>query len=50
MDIQTATSHIDHLRSRLRHAVKGRDDVIELILVALLSDGHVLLEDLPRLG
>jgi MoxR-like ATPase len=50
MDIQTAKTHIDHLRSRLRHTVKGRDDVIELILVALLSDGHVLLEDYPGSG
>ena len=50
MDIRTATTHIDHLRARLQHAVKGRDDVIELILVALLSDGHVLLEDYPGSG
>ena len=45
-----AVAHIDHLRTRLRHAVKGRDDVIELILVALLADGHVLLEDYPGSG
>ena len=28
----------------------GRDDVIELVLVALLADGHVLLEDYPGSG
>jgi MoxR-like ATPase len=38
------------LTARLRAAVKGRDDVIELILVALLADGHVLLEDYPGSG
>jgi MoxR-like ATPase len=30
--------------------VKGRDEVIELVLIALLGDGHVLLEDYPGSG
>lgn len=41
---------LKRLRDRLRAAVKGRDEVIDLILVALLSDGHVLLEDYPGSG
>lgn len=48
--IEEAATHIEHLRQRLRHAVKGRDEVLELILVALLADGHVLLEDYPGSG
>ena len=38
------------LESRLKRAVKGRDDVIDLLLIALLADGHVLLEDYPGSG
>ena len=38
------------LESRLKRAVRGRDQVIELILVAILADGHVLLEDFPGSG
>ncbi|MBM3787997.1 MAG: hypothetical protein FJW30_26920 [Acidobacteria bacterium] len=38
------------LRRRLRAAIKGRDEVIDLIIVALLADGHVLLEDYPGSG
>ncbi|MGB5809797.1 MAG: AAA family ATPase [Polyangiales bacterium] len=38
------------LGSRLRAAIRGRDDVVELMLIALLSDGHVLLEDYPGSG
>ena len=38
------------LRRRLRAAVKGRDEVIDLIITALLADGHVLLEDYPGSG
>ena len=30
--------------------IVGKDDVIELLLVALLCDGHVLLEDVPGVG
>lgn len=41
---------VAHLRSQLRNAVMGRDDVIDLILVGLLSGGHVLLEDYPGSG
>lgn len=40
----------DRLGARLRAAVRGRDEVIELVLVALLADGHVLLEDYPGSG
>ncbi len=30
--------------------VVGKSDAIELLMVALLADGHVLLEDVPGLG
>lgn len=38
------------LRNRICAAVKGRDDVIDLVVLALLADGHVLLEDYPGSG
>jgi MoxR-like ATPase len=38
------------IRDRVRHDVMGRDDIIELVLVALFADGHVLLEDYPGSG
>ena len=41
---------MERLRARMRAQVIGRDEVIDLILVALLSDGHVLLEDFPGSG
>ncbi|MCE1205204.1 MAG: AAA family ATPase [Holophagaceae bacterium] len=45
-----ASSVLDRLRKRLRFSVLGRDEVVDLILVALLADGHVLLEDYPGSG
>jgi len=34
----------------LERAVVGKRDVLELLLLAILSDGHVLIEDLPGLA
>ncbi len=45
-----AMSVMDRLRARMQAQVIGRDEVIDLVLVALLSDGHVLLEDFPGSG
>src|SRR5690349_1265337 len=36
--------------AHMRQNVMGRDDVIELVLVSLFADGHVLLEDYPGSG
>jgi MoxR-like ATPase len=49
-DVEAASTLIRRLHDRLHAAVRGRDEVIELILVALLADGHVLLEDYPGSG
>lgn len=38
------------LRETCRSRVQGRDEVIDLVLTALLADGHVLLEDHPGSG
>ncbi len=49
-DVEEAHAVADRIRARLSAAVRGRDDVIELVLTALLADGHVLLEDYPGSG
>lgn len=36
--------------AEVRKAVKGKDTVIELLLLSILSRGHVLLEDIPGVG
>lgn len=36
--------------ANVSRVVVGKTDVIELLLVALLADGHVLLEDVPGIG
>ena len=49
-DFQGAFGVFWRIRQRLQCAVRGRDDVIDLIIIAILADGHVLLEDFPGSG
>jgi MoxR-like ATPase len=41
---------MDALRGNLKAAIRGKDDVIEQLLAALLAGGHVLIEDVPGTG
>jgi len=41
---------VDQLRMRLNTALRGKPDVVELVLLGLLANGHLLLEDKPGLG
>ncbi len=38
---------VAHIQNELRKIIVGQDDVIEQILVAVLAEGHVLLEGVP---
>ena len=38
------------VRANIARVIVGKAEVIDLLLVALLSDGHVLLEDVPGMG
>jgi len=38
------------IKSNIGQVLVGKDDVVELILAAVLSGGHVLIEDVPGIG
>jgi MoxR-like ATPase len=40
----------ERVKANIKRVIVGKDDVIDLVLVALLADGHVLLEDVPGIG
>ncbi len=48
--LHRASQQAQALRSELRKAVIGQDQVIEDVLTALIAGGHVLLEGVPGLG
>ncbi|MBI4318367.1 MAG: MoxR family ATPase [Chloroflexi bacterium] len=40
----------DRVRANVERVIVGKAEVIDLVLVALLCEGHVLLEDVPGIG
>jgi MoxR-like ATPase len=48
--LRTASSQCDQLGEVVSTVIHGKDDVIRLLIVALLAEGHVLLEDRPGVG
>jgi len=48
--IKEAKEMLDRLRMGMRQTIRGKDDVVEQVLVCLVAGGHLLIEDLPGLG
>ena len=49
-ELGDAAATLRRVADNVRDAVEVRDDVLEAVLVALASEGHVLVEDLPGVG
>jgi MoxR-like ATPase len=47
--IRTVTK-IDQLHSTIESVIRGKPEVVELSLVTLLANGHLLIEDVPGVG
>jgi MoxR-like ATPase len=41
---------LDQLRANMRLTIRGKDDVIDQVLVCLAAGGHLLIEDMPGVG
>ena len=48
--METITEIADRIRKQSERVVLGQQEVTELLLVALLCEGHVLLEGVPGTG
>jgi MoxR-like ATPase len=48
--IQEVTDQIQGVRQEISKVIVGHDEVVEGVLIALVSGGHVLLEGVPGLG
>ena len=49
-EIATVAATARRLVEQIDRVIVGKDAVVELLLVALFCDGHVLLEDVPGIG
>lgn len=41
---------VEAIRENLRKVIRGKDNVIDMVLAGLFSQGHILLEDIPGVG
>ena len=48
--ITEAKQALSRLRENMRVTIRGKDDVIDQVLVCLVAGGHLLIEDLPGVG
>ncbi len=49
-NLASAVDTARRISQRLNAVIRGREEVIELVVIALVADGHVLLEDYPGSG
>ncbi|WP_166241394.1 AAA family ATPase [Paenibacillus turpanensis] len=50
MEIQHAVNVVERIRSNIQKVLVGKKEVVDLLLTALLANGHTLLEDVPGTG
>ncbi len=50
MELAQVQEHAARILDEVERAVVGKRDALELVLLGLLADGHVLLEDFPGLA
>ena len=48
--LQTVTDQIQLVREEIGKVIVGHEDIVEGVIIALVSGGHVLLEGVPGLG
>ena len=41
---------IKRIQKEVKKVIVGKDDVIDKVLMAILAQGHILLEDVPGVG
>jgi MoxR-like ATPase len=49
-EIEAAVSVARRVAGNIRRAVEVRDDVLQHVIVAMLAEGHILVEDYPGVG
>ena len=41
---------IQNIENEIGKVIKGKEEVIDTVLAAMLAEGHILLEDVPGVG
>ncbi len=49
-NVQTASAWVEPLRKQMARVIVGQDELIDRLMVGLISNGHILLEGVPGLA
>ena len=49
-EVQKAAAVARRIEENIKSAVKVRDEVLEHVIVAMIAEGHILVEDYPGVG
>ena len=49
-DVQKAMAVAKRVEDNIRRAVMVRDEVLQHVIVAMIAEGHILVEDYPGVG
>lgn len=44
------TEKLQKIQDEVNRVIKGKEDVVEMVLAAILGGGHILMEDIPGVG
>ncbi|TCL00027.1 MoxR-like ATPase [Natranaerovirga hydrolytica] len=50
MELNDIQVLVENIRKNIKKVIVGKDDIIDLLLIALISSSHVLIEDVPGTG
>jgi MoxR-like ATPase len=50
MEIRQVQGNLENIRDNVKEVIVGLDNVVELLLISMISEGHILLEGQPGLG
>ncbi|WP_407270980.1 AAA family ATPase [Radiobacillus sp. PE A8.2] len=50
MELSDVKNLVDKVKNNIQKVIVGKSETIDLLLIALISSGHVLLEDVPGTG
>ena len=41
---------LNSIKQNIKRIIKGKDEIIDLVLICLISNGHILIDDVPGTG
>ncbi|MGK2876122.1 MAG: AAA family ATPase [Nocardioides sp.] len=49
-DLETLTRAVGRIRHNIERVIEGKPEVVNMAIIALLAEGHLLIEDVPGVG